>query len=192
MSAAFSAVLLAGGKSSRMGCDKAFIEIEGVPLWQRQVETLKKLTPNELFISGPAQAEWNACGYEILPDAREDAGPLAGLVASLRRCQRPLLLVLAVDLPNMRAAYLQRLLDHCSDTGVVPKTGNRFEPLAAVYPITSLAIAETLLSQRTFALQRFVEACLAQKLIETIAVAPADESFFLNANRRRDLAQISR
>ena len=48
-----SAVLLAGGKSSRMGRDKAFLEIEGEPLWQRQLATLRRLAPEQLMISGP-------------------------------------------------------------------------------------------------------------------------------------------
>ena len=53
----FSAALLAGGRSSRMGRDKAFLEIDGVPLWQRQLQTLRELGPSETFLAGPMQSE---------------------------------------------------------------------------------------------------------------------------------------
>src|SRR2546428_9892635 len=95
----FSAVLLAGGQSTRMGRDKAGIVLDGIPLWQRQFEILRELRPHEIFISGPPRKEWS--GLEVVADETPDAGPLAGLVASLRRCRSPLLLVLAVDLPRM-------------------------------------------------------------------------------------------
>ena len=48
----FSAALLAGGRSSRMGRDKAFLEIDGVPLWQRQLQTLRELGPSKSFLAG--------------------------------------------------------------------------------------------------------------------------------------------
>ena len=74
----FSAVLLAGGKSSRMGSDKAFLEIEGEPLWQRQLATLRGLSPGQLMISGPRREEWDE--YEIVTD--EFAGSAGRFVMS--------------------------------------------------------------------------------------------------------------
>ena len=50
-----SAVLLAGGKSTRMGRDKALLEIDGEPLWWRQLATLRALDPEQLFVAGPAR-----------------------------------------------------------------------------------------------------------------------------------------
>ena len=79
----FSAVLLVGGKSSRMGRDKAFIEIEGVPLWQRQLQTLTQLAPKQIFLAGPARSEWEDADCETIADEPGDIGPLGGLMAAL-------------------------------------------------------------------------------------------------------------
>ena len=65
-----------------MGRDKAFVEIDGVPLWRRQLQLLEELLPHELFIAGPAHDEWQQTNCIIIPDAEPDAGPLAGIVAA--------------------------------------------------------------------------------------------------------------
>src|SRR5437763_696400 len=140
----FSAVLLAGGKSSRMGRDKAFLEIDRVPLWLRQIETLRALSPDELFISGPPlAAEWR--DFEIVADVQPNAGPLGGIAAALQRCRSDFLVVLAVDMPRMNAAFLRSMLDDCvaanDGRGIVPKSRGGYEPLAAVYPKSSLPVA---------------------------------------------------
>src|SRR3984893_9307569 len=109
----FSAALFVGGRSSRMGRDKAFLEIDSVPLWRRQLQILREVSPLEVFLAGPTQSEWIESGLETVVDAKIDAGPLGGLVAVLRRCKHTRLLVLAVDLPNMTSAFLGHLLSLC-------------------------------------------------------------------------------
>src|SRR6266704_1401079 len=136
----FSAALLAGGKSSRMGRDKAFIEMDGVALWRRQLAILGQLSPDELFISGPPHRDWMDDGLHVVADAEENVGPLAGIVAGLRQCSSELLLVLAIDLPNMTANFYRSLLELSNDgRGAVPRR-QQFEPLAAIYPIGSLTL----------------------------------------------------
>src|SRR5262245_21418784 len=71
----FSAVLLAGGKSSRMGRDKAALVVDGVPLWQRQLATLRAAGAREVFVSGAARGPWT--GMECIHDEVKGAGPLA-------------------------------------------------------------------------------------------------------------------
>ena len=78
-----SAVLLAGGKSSRMGRDKALLEIDGEPLWRRQLATLRALEPEQLMVSGPPRGEGETVADEI-----EDAGPLGGVAAALPNARR--------------------------------------------------------------------------------------------------------
>ncbi|HEX8678793.1 MAG TPA: molybdenum cofactor guanylyltransferase [Chthoniobacterales bacterium] len=198
MSSPFSAVLLAGGKSSRMGRDKAFVEIDGVPLWQRQLRLLEQLAPAEIYLAGPPREEWNDAACTVIPDAQEDSGPLAGIVSALRRSRTPLLLALAVDLPNITSDYLERLLDLCTnDRGVVPRT-DRFEPLVAIYPARALSTAEQLLSARSYSLQAFARRCVAEHFVVEHQVAPADTALFLNMNTPaaldliRDVRPVSR
>jgi molybdopterin-guanine dinucleotide biosynthesis protein A len=181
-----SAVLLAGGKSSRMGRDKAFLEIAGEPLWQRQLATLRHLAPEQLMVSGPGREEWSE--YEIVADERADAGPLAGLAAALRKCATPRLVVLAIDLPEMTTDFLRSLLRLCGDhQGVVPRRSDRFEPLAAVYPAGCAALAEAALRDGDFSMQRFVRRALEQDLLLERSISEAETVLFANLNTPADL-----
>src|SRR5262249_20874052 len=115
-----TAVLLAGGRSERMGRDKALVEIEGQPLWRRQIALLEALPPAGLIISGPRRAEF-APGTRCIEDSGESRGPLSGVAAALQAATQPHVLVLAVDLPRMSVEFLRHLSDVISPgIGVVP------------------------------------------------------------------------
>jgi len=175
-----------------MGEDKAFIEFDGVPLWRRQLQLLRELNPHELFLSGPAHEEWRGLNCIIVPDAQADAGPLAGLVATLRRCSAPLLVALAVDVPHMTAQHLSGLVALCSDdVGIIPRAAEHFEPVAAVYPRRSLAIAESCLATRSYSLQHFAERCVSEDLVTVRMVEPDDAPLFLNMNTPADLRAVT-
>ena len=176
-----------------MGRDKAFVEIDGVPLWQRQLRLLLALEPRELFISGPVRAEWTDLGTAVLPDVKRDAGPLAGLTAALRRSSSPLLLALAVDLPNMTADYLCELLTLCTaDCGMIPRRAERFEPLAAVFACAALPLAERGLESGDYSVQQFAARCVSEGLARAKPIATLDEPLFLNMNTPADLFAMTK
>jgi molybdopterin-guanine dinucleotide biosynthesis protein A len=169
-----------------MGRDKAFLEIDGEPLWQRQLATLRRLTPEQLMISGPCREEWRE--YEIVADEVAGAGPLAGLAAALRQCATPRLVILAIDLPEMTPGFLHSLLQSCGEhNGVVPRRCNRFEPLAAVYPAECVALAEAALRDGDFSMQRFVRRAQEQHLLLERAISDAETVLFANLNTPADL-----
>ena len=174
-----------------MGTDKAFLEINGVPLWRRQLQLLEELRPHELFIAGPAHDEWQEINCIIIPDAERNAGPLAGIVAALRRCSAPLLLVVAIDLPSMTERYLRDLVGSCgSDTGVVPSYGARSEPLAAIYPSRALPLGEEGLVSRDLSVQRFAARCVIEGFAVEKEITPEERPLFLNMNTPDDLALV--
>lgn len=169
-----------------MGRDKALIEVDGVPLWQRQLRILQELGPTEIFLAGPSRPDWQDAGCTIIPDAQEDSGPLGGLVTALRHCSTSLLLALAVDLPRLTSDYLRELLDLCGEKGVVPVT-DRLQPLVAIYPVNALPLAEQLLSNGRYSLQNFAACCMAEGLTRQHPVGPEERSLFLNMNTPADL-----
>ncbi|HSH39763.1 MAG TPA: molybdenum cofactor guanylyltransferase [Chthoniobacterales bacterium] len=192
MSSRFSELLLAGGRSTRMGTDKAFVELNGVPLWRRQLQLLEELHPHELFIAGPAHEEWQETNGVIISDAEPNAGPLAGIVAALKRCSAQLLLVIAVDLPHISSRYLSELLDSCAaDRGAVPSYGERCEPLAAVYPRCSLSLGERCLASRDLSVQRFAARCVSEGLAIEKEITADERPLFLNMNTPDDLLAAS-
>ena len=186
----FTAVLLAGGKSTRMGRDKAGVLIDGHPLWQYQLATLRAIHPHELFISGKPDGPYAGAGVEILGDNFPGLGPLAGLEAALRRANCPLMLVLAIDLPAMTAEFLSELLraSAASGTGLVPCVDDRFEPLAAVYPRACLPLVGEHLHAADRSMRRFVQACLAREFVRGRAIADVERHLFRNLNTPEDLS----
>ena len=131
----FSAVILAGGKSSRMGLDKARLEIGGQTLLARQIGLAREAGATEVFISGRVGVDYSGFGCRVLVDKFPDAGPLSGIECGLAASPTPLLLVLAVDMAAMSAEFLRRLASHCTaTTGAIPRVSGEIEPLAAFYP----------------------------------------------------------
>jgi len=140
--------LFLGGRSTRMGRDKAMLEIDGQPLWWLQWRKLRALQPSRMLLSArmdqavpvpPPPAR-------VVYDAIADIGPLGGLIACLEMIQLDgpdaRLLVLGVDLPRMPVALLQDLVFAADAAGgAVIRNGDHHEPLAAVYPAALLEIA---------------------------------------------------
>ena len=156
----FSAVILAGGKSSRMGRDKAFLEVGGQTLLARQIGLARELCAAEIFISGRADADYSGFGCCVLQDKYSDAGPLAGIESALNATKSSMLLVLAVDLPGMSTEFLRRLAAGCSETcGVIPKLAGHVEPLAAFYPKATQSLAIAALERKSFAVKDFAGLC---------------------------------
>lgn len=183
----FAAVLLAGGRSRRMGRDKALLPVPGEGagrlLWERQLEVLRSLEPAELFISGPARPGFPR-DVRLLADELPGLGPLSGIVAALEAMTTPLLVVLAVDLPAMNARFLRGLLNGSGqDAGVVPMRRDEsgfYEPLAAVYPRGCLEIGRERLRSGELALQGFV--CAAGRLLQVHSITAEEEALFTNWN----------
>src|SRR4051794_21524838 len=101
----FSVVLLAGGKSQRMGRDKATLPFFGRPLWQIQLETLRKLRPVEIFVSARIDPKWRPRDVQFIQDVPPSRGPLSGIAASLVKIRTRHLLALAIDMPFMTENY---------------------------------------------------------------------------------------
>ena len=124
-------ILLAGGRSSRMGRDKAGLLLEGSSLLDCQVRKLRRLGCREILISGqPGLAPPGLCA---VPDRYPGCGPLGGLHAGLSAASCSKCLILAVDIPLAPVQTLYQL-SRAHTSGVTLLThGQRWEPLIAVY-----------------------------------------------------------
>lgn len=138
----FRAVILAGGRSARMGRDKARLELHGRPLLTRQVALARSLAPVEELVSGRTDTDYSDFGCPVLHDRVPDASPLAGIAPALEAARAPQVLVLAVDLPQLAPAVLERILAAAGENrGVVPRVAGRLEPLATLYARSAAALA---------------------------------------------------
>ncbi len=129
-----TAFILAGGKSTRMGTEKAFVEYEGRTLLARALDLARSFTPAVRIVGSPGKF---APFAPVVEDIFRDCGPLGGIHAGLRGSLTELNLMLAVDTPFVSWAFLQYLISQARGTpeaaAVVPYDGEGWQPLCAIY-----------------------------------------------------------
>jgi len=163
-------LILAGGRSSRMGREKALLRVDEETLIERQLRTLRAAGVRKTFLSlrpelipllpdsvicddvrlqtgsAPCTGVNTSSPSEptLLLDEDEGLGPLAGIVAAMAQSPERHLLVLAVDMPGVRPTLLSHILSVATpNSGVAPKVGGMWEPLCAIYPPGTLDLAQS-------------------------------------------------
>lgn len=149
-----SVLILAGGRSRRMGRDKIWLELDGIPLIERLVRRVLPLA-DELLFSTNAGERFMALGAtlpmptRVVADRFPGAGPLAGLHAGLSDARHDLVLALAADLPFVNPDLIRHLIGLAEGfDAVVPQTADattgalQWEPLHALYRRTCLPVIE--------------------------------------------------
>lgn len=195
---ALSGVILAGGNSSRMGRDKAFLPFpapDGPPLLAHQAALLRSLGIDDLLVSGRSGVDYSS----VMPDARivldtvSDAGPIAGITAALRVARHPWLVVVAIDIPFLTTDYLRKLIALSEGSiGTVPHGTRGFEPLVALYPKTLVPILESSIQQGRFSLQRLLVKLAEDNIIKPVKIDHPEASIFINCNSPADLGRPPR
>lgn len=188
----FSAVLLAGGQSTRMGKDKALLEVNDKPLWQHQLNTLRTVQcPQEvhaekIYLSVRQTPDWCPSEICVIEDREKSKGPLAGLEMVLDAMTTPYLLVLAIDLPRMHSSYLEKLLSLVNwekeSKGFVPQGLKWFEPLAACYPKTAVPFIRKQLQGNEYSLQQMIKNLIEADLMQAVPIQVEEENLFRNWN----------
>lgn len=129
-----SIAVQAGGKSTRMGQDKAFVLLHGKPLIQHVIERVQQLNADELFIVANSD-QYAALSLPVYADKVENKGPLGGIVSALEYARNDNVLVVACDMPFLDAgllAYLAAQL-HPPTQAVVPRLHGIPQGLHALY-----------------------------------------------------------
>lgn len=129
----YSMIVLAGGRSSRMGTDKADLAIGDRTFLQIQIEKGRHLGIGDIQVSGYRGAN---CDIPVTLDRFPDKGPLGGLESCLRNAKHEKCLVLSVDVPLVPVGELENLLKasrQSEDSAVILKSGQKEQPLIGVY-----------------------------------------------------------
>lgn len=128
-----SMVVLAGGRSSRMGRDKSDLLLCGTSFLQCQIEKGKRLGIRDILVSGYAG---DSCDVPVVRDRVPKKGPLGGLEACLRQAKHRQVLVLGVDVPLVPAEELENLIKRrkiSEKKATILKHGDKEEPLIGIY-----------------------------------------------------------
>jgi len=129
-----TAYVLAGGKSTRMGADKAFLRFGDETLIEHAVRLARTVAEN-VGIVGDSR-KFAAFSAAVVEDVYRSRGPLGGIHAALSASESELNLVLAVDMPLMKSDFLSYLVAQARESRAivtVPHAGGSFQPLCAVY-----------------------------------------------------------
>jgi molybdopterin-guanine dinucleotide biosynthesis protein A len=179
--------LLAGGKSSRMGADKAFLEIGKQTLLDRAFTAMAPVCDSVTIVGDPVRfAKYKPVVADIFPEC----GPLAGIHSALAHSAADLNLMLAVDMPFVSTELLVFLLAAAESTAAVitvPHTNRGLQPLCAVYRRDFMAVAAAALRAGKYK----IDAAFSQ--VSTLAVTASDlaaagfaERCFFNVNTPED------
>jgi molybdopterin-guanine dinucleotide biosynthesis protein A len=185
-----TAVLFAGGESRRMGADKATLIYEGEPLWSRQLQMLKELSPKKNFVSARIKPPWCPPEIETVLDAPPSRGPLGGLAAALGKIRTPHLLALAVDMPLMTAEHLRWLQSQVRPgCGVMPVWCGDSEPLCAIYPVEAREWAGVAMSGDDVALKSLAATLRGKKLMRDCHLTEDMMAHYQNFNSPADFSK---
>lgn len=129
-----TAILLAGGDSSRMGSDKSMLPINGCPAIEH---ILKQVIPlfDEVLISANDVDNYLYLGVSVIPDKLPGYGPLIGIASAMEKSRHDLNFVVACDIPFIKPDFIDDMMQSASDyDAVVPISDNgEIEPLFAIY-----------------------------------------------------------
>jgi molybdopterin-guanine dinucleotide biosynthesis protein A len=179
----------AGGRSVRMGRDKALLPWAGATLLDHALARLRSVCGDVRILCGPAP-RYEDRGAEIVLDRRADAGPLAGLEAALGAAPGRPLLLLGVDLPFVTPALLERLSASLGTSdAAVPVVGGRPEPLCAAYGPGCLPAVRARLDAGERRMTSFWRDVSVREITEADLAGLGDPTaLFRNLNTPSDLA----
>lgn len=187
-----NAIILAGGRSSRMGFDKAFMEIEGRPIIKKQLRLLKGLFEKIIIVSdNPYKGRLGA--VKIIRDIIPNCGPLGGIYSGLSASSAFYNLVVACDMPfvNPKLIKYMRRRAYGYDV-VVPKVNRRYEPLFSIYSKDCLKYIKPLLDKKILKLSRlFTRVKVREIKLKEILRFGSPEAIFMNINTPADLLKVS-
>lgn len=173
-----NAIILAGGESRRMGFNKAFIKIGGVPVIKRQVRLLKQIFKKIIIVTNQPQ-KYKLRGVKVVCDIVPRCGPLAGIYSGLLASDSFHNFVVACDMPFINASLIKYLLKNKNNYDMlIPQINKENHPLFGLYSKNCIPV---------------IEEKLRQHILKVITILPKVKSRFLSRQeiRRFDKGMLS-
>ena len=182
-----SAVILAGGESSRMGRDKVLLSVKGKTLIRHLYDILIKLF-DEVIISVAEETEPVIPNVPIVPDVVPDKGPLMGIYSGICASSYFVNFVIACDIPTIKISLLRKLLSYSLGYDVIVPSfePGRYEPLFAIYTKEVIVSAKALLDND----KRRVDGLFS--LCKTKILQISDSNWYTNLNTPEDYENFMR
>jgi molybdopterin-guanine dinucleotide biosynthesis protein A len=189
----YTTAIMAGGKSSRMGTDKALVPLLGRPMIEHVLESVRGLGAEQIIITNDPQ-DYEYLGLPLFSDIYENHGPLGGLHAALTQAAYPHLLVVACDMPWLNRSLLKYMISlRASADVIVPRWSKYPEPLHAAYSKACLdPVAERLEAQDLKLIAFYGRVRVRYLEREELAQFDPSGRSFANINTPDDLRQANK
>jgi len=183
-------ILLVGGRSSRMGKDKAFLPFRGAPIFETVLNVLK-VNMEKVLLVGDRPERFAAYGLTVLPDIYPGSA-LGGLYTGLHAADTPYIFASPCDLPFASPEVLAYMLALRSGyDAVVPMTGEHPEPLFALYSKNCLEPIRDLLETRNYRVYDFFPRVRVRRVVESELSSAADFGrIFRNVNTEEEYHRL--
>lgn len=180
-------IILAGGKSSRMGQDKAFLTFGKTTLIELLIEKSRNFEFSEIIVVTNDVDKYQGLGVKIVKDFYPGQGPLAGIHSGLTHSSFWNNFVIPCDMPFFSKDLVKKLLNNQGDCKVVvPTMDNKFQPLAALYTKDCIPHIQYLLENKISKVIKLYD------LVKTCYLELADDTDFFNINTPHDFLEAKR
>jgi molybdopterin-guanine dinucleotide biosynthesis protein A len=179
-------IILAGGKSSRMGTDKGFLLLNDKPFVQYSIDALKPLVSNIIIVSD--DSKYDELGLKRVNDITKNAGPVAGICSGLNASSTEHNLILSCDIPLINPAILQKLIESIDANSQIIQIESQGKsmPLIAIYKKEVINTFETLLKNDERRLRVAIKNCISINVV----LEKEQEFSTMNVNTQNELKAI--
>jgi molybdopterin-guanine dinucleotide biosynthesis protein A len=183
-----SVVIIAGGRSSRMGSDKRTLHLGGKSLAQRTLRLAQQLSDDIVVSSNDRLTAFE--GYLVVPDRIPGGGPVEGLITALSSIRYPAAVALSVDMPFVTPDLVKRLLDvHLPNEVTFFTNESQMHPFPAIYPAQHVEAIKHAYAHNITSMKGLLN-LLPSRSVPYISKRDPDP--FLNINRREDLEKAKK
>jgi molybdopterin-guanine dinucleotide biosynthesis protein A len=183
-----SGYILAGGKSSRMGTDKALLMFQNEPLLKHMIKLIEPFCAC-VSISGQ-NSDYLVFGAEIVPDLFTDCGPIAGIYSTLCHSGSDWNLLVSVDVPFITDELLRYLISNIGEYDcVIPKHDLGVEPLIGLYHKQVIPVIEDMIKGGDYKLINLVRK-LNTRFLDCNSLIKSNSRLFMNINHPKDYQSI--
>ncbi len=181
---AVNGYILAGGKSLRMGTDKAFLAFNGMTLIQQVIEKLSPAVDEIIVVSN--NLSFSEMKIDVINDVIKDRGPAGGIHAALQHCSSSKIFVVSCDMPFISTEAIEYIIKNSLNTQItLPFHKNNLEPLFGVYSKDCFLQWEQLVQQNVLKLSDIISHFSLQKLV-TDKHPVFTNAMFTNINTKDD------
>ena len=181
-------LILAGGKSRRMGTDKALLEVDGVPLIERVARVFRRLFSRNIIVTNDPSL-YRELGFPVYRDVHPDRASLVGIYTGLLKAETPHVFCASCDMPFLNESLIRFLADLRTEFDLVlPFSNHGREPLHAIYGQACVAPMEKLIEEDRLAIRGIFDQVRTRRVEpgEADAYDPKLLSF-MNCNTLEDL-----